>query len=90
MKSREKMRLHASLADLVGGDPWAGVDGSWRRGSVRSPKLDFTNIKTHTTTTKTKDERRKMKNSHSRRRAERGGGYYKNSSCLLSGDFNIT
>ena len=51
------------------------VRGPWLRTSVRGPKYNFTNIKTHTTTTTTKDERRKMKNSHSRRRAERGGGY---------------
>ena len=34
-KSREKMRLQASLADLVGGDPWPRVDGV-RPGHARA------------------------------------------------------
>ena len=45
-KSRQKMRLQASLANLGGVRPWTGVRGPWRRSSVRSPKLPFTTYNT--------------------------------------------
>ena len=36
-KRREKMRHQVSLADLVGGDPWARVDAVMERGGGPEP-----------------------------------------------------
>ena len=45
-KSRQKMRLQASLANFGGVRPWAGTHALWTRSSVWTPKLQFTNYNT--------------------------------------------
>ena len=85
-KSRQKMRLQASLANLGGVRPWAGAraryGGGFRSGSLNY-HLPFTIHHCHlpftiyhlpyTTATATGWL---LFNPHSRRRAERGGGYF--------------
>ena len=75
-KSQPKMRLQASLADLVGGDPCTRTHGPCARHGrgFRSGPLNYHLPK--------KKQNNKIAtyhlpfNSHSRRRAERGGGYF--------------
>ena len=79
-KSRQKMRLQASLANLVGGDPRARVRGPCARygRALRSGALNY-HLPKKKNTKKQNNETATYHfafNSHSRRRAERGGGYY--------------